>query len=604
MHDLTVCQDRPTKQLRGAVWGRAGVTSRELIVLGISGVQRFIAESRRTADLAAGSRIVQSLALAAATQLRQDGAELVFPQSVILDGGAPSIPNRIVAVAPDGVAGEGLARAAECALRERWRRLVDKVSPGEPTPGFPEVRWVVAAGDDYAAQWRDAGRAFGSLKRSTSFEQLGDGDGLRGVTLCDLSPRWPALSGRPSRAKSHDASRLSAANWVKRIAPDSEEVNAFPSTRAIASAFTRQRLIDAVERDDAARDSAERLMRVARRADPILETRVSGLRWSDDSLDSVTTWIARGAGGWLTPEAWNAGAIKRSFPGAPPIRVEDASSARRALADLFKRSKTDRAPAYLALVMQDIDSLGLNLGRGPGSGVGPPTEHWHGSVSAHLSALAERHRQLLEAPELLATTVYSGGDDLVFLAPAQSALAAAKEVNIAVTATSQLLGWDVTASTAVVFFHQSSPFGAVLAAAHSLLDRAKASRAQKHALGVAFRRHSGSSREVIVPWDVNGSNAADVLAALAEPAHRALSPKLISDVDRDAAELDSLRRGYPRVFESELARLIGRHVRDTSATADLTARLIQLADWVVDGTSRVPLSDVLKIAHTIGQELS
>src|SRR5699024_3614130 len=68
---------------------------RDLVVIALAGVQRYITESRTTADAANASDIMARLAAEAATQLKDDGAELVIPSKV----DPATAPNRIVALA-------------------------------------------------------------------------------------------------------------------------------------------------------------------------------------------------------------------------------------------------------------------------------------------------------------------------------------------------------------------------------------------------------------------------------------------------------------------------------------------------------------------------
>jgi hypothetical protein len=52
---------------------------RDLVVVTLPGVQRFIGEARSTADVRAASEIVEKLASTAAKKCRAAGGELVFP---------------------------------------------------------------------------------------------------------------------------------------------------------------------------------------------------------------------------------------------------------------------------------------------------------------------------------------------------------------------------------------------------------------------------------------------------------------------------------------------------------------------------------------------
>jgi CRISPR-associated protein Cmr2 len=86
--------------------GWAGVRG-DLVLVSLGGVQRFIAESRTTADLAGGSRLLQWLAWQGATAAGRELAEagagefgLIFPGpgAATQDG----VSNKIALVAPEG----------------------------------------------------------------------------------------------------------------------------------------------------------------------------------------------------------------------------------------------------------------------------------------------------------------------------------------------------------------------------------------------------------------------------------------------------------------------------------------------------------------------
>lgn len=115
----------------------------DLVVIALSGVQRFIEESRSTSDLRAGSRIIAELTEQAVSVCQESAAELVFP--------APSkkrkdvgMPNRVVALAPAGQ-GTTLAQRATARVNEKWKEWLQKtLGRIEETPGMPAVTWAVA----------------------------------------------------------------------------------------------------------------------------------------------------------------------------------------------------------------------------------------------------------------------------------------------------------------------------------------------------------------------------------------------------------------------------------------------------------------------------
>lgn len=148
----------------------------DLVVVALPGVQRFIAEARSTADVAAASHIYATLAGRIVMFLQVEaGGDLVLPAAGTehripgLTGAAGSegepglgVPNRVVALFPPGT-GLAAARRASNAARDAWqewgRRVWDPDLAPE-TPGFPCVQWVcVPAGPGgYAAQWQQAQR--------------------------------------------------------------------------------------------------------------------------------------------------------------------------------------------------------------------------------------------------------------------------------------------------------------------------------------------------------------------------------------------------------------------------------------------------------------
>ena len=160
--------------------GITGVQVVDLVLLSLGGVQRFIGESRSTADVAGASKIVQDLAgLAAhAVQRRLDGSPapcgLIFP--VAPD--APSVTNKIAFLAREGT-GPGIARAAVEGISRSWRdRLEETFKTGQPprTPGTPDLTWVSVTGPatdgDYGVLWKAAQCEMVGRRRARVFEPV------------------------------------------------------------------------------------------------------------------------------------------------------------------------------------------------------------------------------------------------------------------------------------------------------------------------------------------------------------------------------------------------------------------------------------------------
>lgn len=215
--------------------------ARDLVVVALPGVQRFIGQSGSTADVRAGSEIVARLALCAANACEAAGAELVFPSGLADEVGAPDggregrtsaeahldgMPNRVVVLARAG-RGARVASAAKVVVEQAWdewvraalklpARVPDRPPiPETPaTPGFPGTQWlcVTAGPGGYADQWRQARQALDARRRVRDFGAVRWPE----RTLCALSPRWPseripdglegAREGHPERRELGEAS--------------------------------------------------------------------------------------------------------------------------------------------------------------------------------------------------------------------------------------------------------------------------------------------------------------------------------------------------------------------------------------------------------------
>lgn len=565
----------------------------DLVVVALSGVQRFIAESRTTSDLRSGSVIIAGLASAAAAACA-GSAELVFPAG---EPGGEGLPNRVVALAPAGTGPQVAGRAVR-AVDDEWARAV-RLALGlaagadvPVTPGVPSVQWVcVPAGDGgYPGQWRRAQAVLDARKRISDF---GDVEAA-GRDLCQLSPRWPAQAQAPPKARRHErAEKLSVASWAKRLLPRipgsglaDEGAGRFPSTASIASAVYRREVLNRIGADRVA-TAVGALRRAVTALDATAETAVAGLPRADGEMAG---WFRSSAGPWVYPDRWLASALAREHKtggqrdGDFAAVVSAGQTAAKRLQELMAADYEIEPPAaYLAVLMQDLDGMGAFLG-GEGRDLAGEavelTPAGHRRVSAELRGAASAQRGLLESVSegLLGVPVYAGGDDLLAFTAAATALVAAERLRMVSPA-----GLP-TASTAVLFFHHGAALRHVLAEARSLLEQAKQNVPGKHALGVGFLRRSGFREQSIQPWrpaELAGAEAAGAgpgeavstagaFSLFARDRQRRLSPRLVSVLERDGGELAGI--GPARVYRAEMRRLVGRHGGDRD-DADALIRL-------------------------------
>lgn len=558
------------------------------MVVALPGVQRFIAEARSTSDVAGASGIFVALARRIATVLRDGGGQLVFPSGSLTGDG---MPNRVVALFPadqaDGGAGQvspvEVARRAVDELWQEWARRALKLPRGAVAPdpaGFPLVQWVsvppLAGG--YPEQWREAQRFLAARRRVNDFTRK---EWSRRA-LCSLSPRYPALDKPPPGLPAHEDASLSVSGWVKRRWRHIHDREGSSSTASVASAPFRGEVVARLGDDrlsGAVADLRAALDRV-NAACPGLgraESPVPGLSGAGSDLGD---WLVSAGGPWVFQDRWQAESLAREGEVAAADLAGAVADGRAAARRLVERAKSLGIPApasHLAVIVQDLDSMGRFL-----SGVGENaagdrlevTPERHQAVSATLQHLARAQLDALQSPGLLGVPVYAGGDDLLAFAPAATALRAARACH---DAAPDSLGLP-TASTAVLYFHYHAGMQSAITTAHECLDEAKRAFAKKHALAVGYLRRSGGSAFSIQPWSSEGGINADRFGIFTAGTGPRLSPRLVADLERDAAELARLSAVSERLYRAELARLVRRHTEKDSEgssarAADVAAAL-------------------------------
>ncbi|MGH3937599.1 MAG: Cas10/Cmr2 second palm domain-containing protein [Pseudonocardiaceae bacterium] len=540
----------------------------DLVLLSLGGVQRFISESRSTADVAGASKVVQQLARTAAETVRQRLAGSALPCGLIFPetADAPSVTNKIAFLAEEGT-GPELARAAAVEVVKDWQnQLVVAFRGGQPpeTPGMPDLAWVSVTGPVvegvYGELWEAAQREMVGRRRARVFEPVK----VPPSRLCAQAPGLPAVTAPPDAQPHERNEALSGAGWVKRHAAGQR----FPSTVSIASAAFRCRLLVRADADpdvaaalrDPVRDLSTALDRLK------LHTDRSKLR--DVPLPAGLEPLAGRLGAWVTPERWDRDEIVREHGTTwDEWAVREARKAAGVLVAVARGVGIPAPSPYFAVIVQDLDRLGQAL-RGF-------DEAGQRAVSQQLSELATAQEQLLAERHPLADRVYAGGDDFLAFCPAMEALELAasirRQVRDAIAtgplATAGPDGTPITASTAVVFAHMSNPLRDALRSAHDAINKVKAAESAsgrtRDAFAVVVRRRGGERARTFQPWWPPGAgadvSAVDLLTRIRPgPEVDVLSAGLVSDLDRDKKMLLELTDD-PALLRAELIRLVQRH---------------------------------------------
>ena len=577
----------------------------DLVLVAISGVQRFIAEARSTSDLNAGSSLMSDLAAAMVSTVPDPG-RLILPADA---GQARSgMPNRVVALA-ETAAGREVAEAMARAARSKWDEWLKAAFRGgsvPETPGFPAVQWVVVplGADGYQDGWTRVQAVLTARKRIRDFP----GYHVNQQGICALTGRWPSVPAAQIPRAVYNVRRgevLSAAGHAKRWYGRRQGLS-FPSTLSIASAPYR----DAIIREGDDEDSGALWDAVAGLYTELEALCASGdeatrasLRHGSGALpgmaatdDEALEWLRQVEGAWCVPETWTPVGLRRDHNLAVEPAVDQCEKGRRAALALARSASLAGIPPltpYLAVLAQDADHMGEQLARFPADAADPLG--WHRSVSAALTNVARNQREHVESPACLGRVVYAGGDDLLALVPAERALTAARAVNRLFTGDSALTATldRPTASTAIVFFHSSWPLQSAVAAAQALLKDAK--ERARPGLGVTVLTRGGERTRVVLPWLDHAVTPArpvieyleELTAAISGPLSGRLAAGLeddreaLAELSRDWLERELTRRSARQGFAAEKAPAVGYLLAALCGSAPGEQGFVDCADSVV-----------------------
>jgi CRISPR-associated protein Cmr2 len=466
--------------------------------------------------------------------------------------------------------------------------------------------------------------------------------------------------GRYHEVKPDGSERLSAVAAVKRFAhweyfrPKLGLEGGFPSTSRVAAAPF---YVSLLEEMDGNHDLAETVGKhldtlddigfpplskeAARRSLPYLEARAhTDLAWRLLGYDADA----------LFEHTFSLEKLKREYIDDPTEDMAASALAScRALLRAAREANITPPPRYYAVLMFDGDEMGHWLGGDPdrlpklGQAFHPGTlplfealpnaSAWaeviaearplsaslHNSISRALANFAlSCVRQVVER-RYPGRVVYAGGDDLLALLPANSVLAAARELRALFSGEASVRpngdGWDVetlfgdtgctgylhvadewlltmgptaTGSAGIALAHHTYPLDAVLATARQAERRAKEVYDRDAVCSVALKR-SGETVRVGSKWQYDGLDAVRLVETLRDCfLDGALASRLAYDVETEARGLVDL----PDAQRARLSWLVRRH-RDkeklTDSEADQVAQaLADLALGLDQGATRHP----------------
>jgi len=187
------------------------------------------------------------------------------------------------------------------------------------------------------------------------------------------------------------------------------------------------------------------------------------------------------------------------------------ASARTALIALRKSANLPQPPRYYAVLALDGDSIGQWIS---GAKTGSVSEEFHQAFSAALADFGVKTaREIVEKHH--GELIYSGGDDVLAMLPADEAIECAVELrNAFAEAIQQAVGNSppATASVGIAIGHMKEPLQDMVQAAQAAEKRAKSESEFDHdALAVTLFKRSGE----IVHWGTKFYSADNKHPALA-----------------------------------------------------------------------------------------
>lgn len=555
-----------------------------LLLFTFSPIQPFITEARRTADLHTGSRILVELAKAAAQSIKDQGGELIYPASG-KDGELPDdVPNKIVAKIKDGN-GAQIAKNARIALLNKWSGVNGKsISIAEaaknnfPSESFDdgewkkiwerqtagnylwEIYWVVldlpSDDDKYKETYLDAEKALAGVKRTRMFTQPSGGEpGLKD----SLSGRRQALHTGAKNAKDYwkdergkfppkvkAGERLDAVGLIKRFSPLDAETqkrlspfNGFPSTSSIAS--------------------ADFLARAEQIHGSLLKNYKNAL---EKIPQAKNIWPVRGDDEWpydgdlLYAETLTEKKLKDDYNIAT---TDKFLKAKDGPLDKLKalHNAAGKPSLYYAILAFDGDGMGERV-------TNCQNEREHRDLSLALTEFAMSVRET--AKKYMAAVVYSGGDDVLAMAPLSTAFDFARELAQKFEKT------GVNASCGIAIAHHTSPLSVALREARKAESKAKKLR-DKATVCVMVLKRSGEVKEMRSRWDQENPapRGKPVLQRLIEHMRDdqdILSSRLAYEVTREANTTAAL---VPEARKALLARQVKRHTNRAQLKAFVNA---------------------------------
>ncbi|HLI49725.1 MAG TPA: type III-B CRISPR-associated protein Cas10/Cmr2 [Chthonomonas sp.] len=514
---------------------------RNLLTISIGPVQEFIAAARKTADLQAGSNLLQCLACEAANYVGRDG-ELIFPSSAA-EGGA----NKILVLLHENQDPKTVAR--ECRkhlkrkLMECWQAVLNQLLAGtideelanNQVKNFLEFYAAWMPLDDKAnyPEIRQelerllAGRkALRNFKQPLSFPERFKSplDPSRDTVILDHKKLKPYLQLKESEY-------LDAISVLKRYAGMHPEI------------------LDSCFLNSSAPGRRSHVPSTSEMAFRSLELRLEGSANPIPSLGQLKDFANKHR---IEPSA----IVFANRLEEEELTEEQKGEALKLRSDFLQELHIGEVFPYYAILAADGDRMGQIL-----STLGNPEAHR--TFSQQLAQFAKQARDIVDQHG--GYCIYTGGDDVLALLPLETVIECADELNQAFRQQLQSLNLPNnlgTLSMGIAICHRMEPLSIALEAAR---NAEKAAKKYRNALAISAHPRSGSPITVVDSWGkspcTDWQNSKNAL-------RHGLARGFPYELQQLARQWES-EQSHPRLstrLQKEAQRILDRK-KDTSGTA-------------------------------------
>ena len=447
--------------------------SQHLLAISIGPVQDFIAASRRTNDLYAGSDLLVKIAKCVASVVGAEG-ELIFPADADDDG-----PNKILALLKEGVEpGEVSRRAKKVAnefLLTEWKKvIIDGIQEAlalDQIEHFLEFysAWVPSKEETYSKDRENVERLLASRKALRNFEPPISPSGKD-------HPR-PKSPLDPSRdcvlpTENQAITDLCLQNLKKWRLKKTETLDAISCLKR----FIGVGMIVPSTSEMALKSHLPNLNKHAKTEMEAIQSILQGKNCSEE---------------WLIDDIF----LRENWEVESKELVKDLKNLRSQAIRKLRDEGISAPQPYYAILVADGDKMGKIIG-------GLDSIDGHKALSTALSAFAK------EAQKIICNhhghPVYTGGDDVLAFLPVNTALECAKKLSVcfaenieaSLKQSGQTEGGTLSVGVAIV--HHLENLRLSLENGRSA---EKAAKGERNSLAVALHTRGGAPLVVVEKWN-------------------------------------------------------------------------------------------------------